>query len=213
MHEFTPWPKTKRLFRDIVVTEKIDGTNAAVHITAVPHDPPGELVVYPGEWVSPVVDGVRYVVSAQSRTRIISPGKTTDNYGFAAWVYEHVDELVRLLGEGIHFGEWWGRGIQRNYGMEGRRFSLFNTERYDHLNHDDAAMFGSSRVNTVPVLYSGTFSEADICRALADLKEFGSHAAPAFDNPEGVCVYHTQTRNVFKVTLDNNDAGKWEAAA
>ena len=32
-------------------------------------------------------------------------------------------------------------------------------------------------------------------------------------SPEGICVYHSQTRSVFKVTLDNNDKGKWEAAA
>lgn len=29
---FQPWPKTPRLFREIVVTEKIDGTNAQVFI-------------------------------------------------------------------------------------------------------------------------------------------------------------------------------------
>lgn len=32
--EFQPWPKIARLNRDIVITEKIDGTNAAVHINA-----------------------------------------------------------------------------------------------------------------------------------------------------------------------------------
>jgi hypothetical protein len=47
--------------------------------------------------------------------------------------------------------------------------------------------------------------------ALAKLQISGSVAAPGFMNPEGICVYHTQTRNVFKVTLDNQDAGKWEA--
>ncbi|MFD6361860.1 hypothetical protein ACFWFX_18710 [Streptomyces roseolus] len=34
-----------------------------------------------------------------------------------------------------------------------------------------------------------------------------------FMNPEGICICHTQTRQVMKVTLDHNDAGKWEAAA
>jgi hypothetical protein len=32
MAEFIAWPKTQRLFRDIIVSEKIDGTNAAIHI-------------------------------------------------------------------------------------------------------------------------------------------------------------------------------------
>lgn len=211
MHEFTEWPKTKRLFRDVVVTEKLDGTNSAIHISTVPYIP--AFGGFPPGSYSVIVDGVRYVVTAQSRKRIITPGKTTDNYGFAAWVYEHATEIVRLLGEGLHFGEWWGRGIQRNYGMEDRRFSLFNAERYDHLNHDDAAIFDGSRLSTVAVLYSGTFAEAAICQALTDLGDYGSVAAPGFMNPEGICIYHTQTRNVFKVTLDNNDAGKWEVAA
>ena len=35
MHEFVEWPKTKRLFRDIVVTEKLDGTNSAIHLTPI----------------------------------------------------------------------------------------------------------------------------------------------------------------------------------
>ncbi|MEU3986091.1 RNA ligase family protein [Streptomyces sp. NPDC026672] len=211
MHEFREWPKTPRLFRDIVVTEKIDGTNSAVHIS------PGYEVEYPSLFeLKPgevIVDGRLWHVTAQSRKRIITPGKTTDNYGFAAWVYKYAAELVRLLGEGIHFGEWWGHGIQRGYGMEDRRFSLFNTGRYDHLNHDDAAVFDGSRVNTVPVLYEGVFDQSHIHHALMSLKIHGSHAAPGFMNPEGICVYHTQTRGVFKVTLDNQDAGKWEAAA
>lgn len=45
------------------------------------------------------------------------------------------------------------------------------------------------------------------------LQDGGSVAAPGFLDPEGVCIYHTQTRSVMKVTLDNNDAGKWETAA
>ncbi|MEU1200134.1 RNA ligase family protein [Streptomyces sp. NPDC005813] len=224
MHEFVEWPKTKRLFRDIVVTEKLDGTNSAVHITAVPHDEPGEIVVYPGDWTSPVVDGVRYVVSAQSRKRIIYPGKTTDNYGFAAWVYDNAADLVRILGEGVHFGEWWGRGIQRGYGLDGKRFSLFNTDRWFKVDPDDPHGLDSmstraelsslaGKIGPVPVLYAGSFSEARILSSLSTLAETGSVAAPGFMNPEGVCVYHTQTRDVTKVTLDANDAGKWEAAA
>jgi hypothetical protein len=46
-----------------------------------------------------------------------------------------------------------------------------------------------------------------------EMATFGFAAAPGFMNPEGICIYHTQTRSVFKVTLDHNDAGKWEAVA
>ena len=79
--EFKGFPKMARLSREIIVTEKIDGTNAQVFITD---------------------DGD---VMAGSRTRWIYPGD--DNFGFAAWVQEHRDELL-TLGPGQHFGEWWG---------------------------------------------------------------------------------------------------------
>jgi hypothetical protein len=184
MTEFVPWPKTKRLFRDIVITEKLDGTNAAIH-----------------------VDSSGVAVAAQSRNRLITPA--ADNYGFARWVYENASALGSLLGPGVHFGEWWGRGIQRGYGLAERRFSLFNTAAHAELR----AVVEGVPVGPVPVLYEGMFSETRIRIELSKLRISGSVAAPGFRGPEGVCVFHTQTRNVFKVTLDANDAGKWEASA
>lgn len=180
--EFQGWPKTKRLFRDITISEKIDGTNAAVIVT----------------------DDGR--VAAQSRNRLITPDQ--DNYGFAGWVYENANELSGLLGPGRHFGEWWGQGIQRRYGMETKAFSLFNT----HVWRDLHTVIDGVPVQSVPVLYQGPFSEDEITYWLIHLRESGSIAAPFFVNPEGICIYHSQTRSVFKVTLDNQDRGKWEAA-
>jgi hypothetical protein len=195
--EFTPWPKTRRLFRDIIVSEKIDGTNAAIHITENP-----EL---PGT----------YAVQAQSRNRLIFPNVekmdgtvVRDNYGFAAWVAENAADLIELLGPGLHFGEWWGRGIQRGYDQSGRNFSLFNTDKHRHV----STLIGGVIVKPVPVLYRGTFSEDAIRRVLTELRDHGSWAAPGFERPEGICVWHSQTRQVSKVTLDNQDAGKWESA-
>ncbi|MGW6313806.1 RNA ligase family protein [Streptomyces sp. NPDC055099] len=205
-HEFTAWPKTPRLFRTIVVTEKLDGTNAAIHISAI-SDGAGWGDFPPNSW-SLVVDGTRYVLTAQSRSRIITPGKSNDNFGFAAWVYENATGLVRALGTGVHFGEWWGRGIQRGYGLTDRRFSLFNTDRHKDVN----VRLGDAIVEPAPVLYQGEMSETRIRVALAKLKLSGSVAAPGFTNAEGICVWHSQTRQVFKVTLDNADAGKWETA-
>lgn len=101
--EFKAFPKLQRLSGPAFVTEKIDGTNACVH-----------------------VDAETWVVTAQSRTRVITPGKN-DNFGFAAWVQSNYYALADLLGPGYHYGEWWGQGIQRGYGLKERRFSLFNT--------------------------------------------------------------------------------------
>ncbi|HLL34203.1 MAG TPA: RNA ligase family protein [Streptomyces sp.] len=205
------------------MTEKLDGTNSAIHLTPVADWEADLITSVPGDSSLHVVevDGVKWAVTAQSRRRIITPGKTTDNYGFAGWVYDNAADLVRILGEGLHFGEWWGRGIQRGYGLDGRVFSLFNTARwfetgedgYDSMSTRAELSALAGQIGAVPVIYQGTFSEARIHHALMSLKLHGSHAAPGFMNPEGVCVYHSQSRNVYKVTLDNNDAGKWEAAA
>lgn len=202
--EFTAWPKTPRLMRNITITEKIDGTNAAIGIVKVdPEDPKEEPII---DHVH--LDGEMFGIYAQSRTRLIKPGKSTDNYGFAGWVATHAAELVDLLGEGLHFGEWWGNGIQRNYGMAEKWFSLFNTDRY----HGFEERTGLN-ITAVPVLYQGLNDTKVIEDALTRLRTEGSVAAPGFMNPEGICVYQSASRTVSKVTLDKNDAGKWESAA
>jgi len=202
--EFTAWPKTPRLMRNITITEKIDGTNAAIGIVKVdPEDPKEEPII---DHVN--LDGEMFGIYAQSRTRLIKPGKSTDNYGFAVWVATHAAELVDLLGEGLHFGEWWGNGIQRNYGMTEKWFSLFNTDRY----HGFEERTGLN-ITAVPVLYQGPNDTHSIEDALNRLRTEGSVAAPGFMNPEGICVYQSASRTVSKVTLDKNDAGKWESAA
>jgi hypothetical protein len=189
--EFQAWPKTPRLFRSITVTEKIDGTNACVVFT-------------------PDGDG-GYVYAAQSRNRLITP--EADNAGFAAWVYENHAALFEKLGYGRHYGEWWGQKIGRKYDMAHRVFSLFNTDMWSVKVGDGFSYpIGGAVLTHVPVLYRGEFAECRIIAALKDLRENGSFAAPGFMNPEGLCVYHSQTRSVFKVTLDNQDRGKWEVA-
>lgn len=196
--EFLAWPKTPRLFRDIVVTEKIDGTNGCTIITE---------------------DGE---VGAQSRKRLLPMGprgmddgswQKQDNAGFAAWVSEHKECLVEVLGSGYHYGEWWGHGIQRGYGLQkgDRRFSLFNTERWGHF--EDPEQFPNiPGLGVVPVLYRGVNDTDEIHHTLTDLMEMGSAAVPGYMNPEGVIVYHSASRQCFKVTLDG-DGGKWRDVA
>lgn len=199
--EFTAWPKTSRFFRDIVITEKIDGTNAAVGIKIVESPEIGDdnVLAYTevgGDW---------HAVYAQSRNKLIKLGQ--DNAGFAGWVTAHAEELVTFLGEGLHFGEWWGSGIQRGYGLSKgeKHFSLFNTHRFSEI---EAVSDGL--VRCVPILYKGPMVEKEITHRLDLLQEIGSYASPGFMNPEGICIYHTSSGIVQKITLDNNDAGKWE---
>lgn len=201
-HEFQAWPKTARLFRDMTITEKIDGTNAAIVVSEVDRHDANTASAYLADY------DAYYTVAAQSRKRLITP--EADNFGFAAWVYANAADLVALLGTGLHFGEWWGSGIQRGYGLAAgeRRFSLFNTDRYEEVYRQ----VGGIWVEPVPVLYQGPFDTTAASCMLGRLAEYGSEAAPGFANAEGICVYHHASRQVLKATLDANDAGKWEGA-
>ena len=173
---FEPFPKMARLSRDIVITEKIDGTNAQVIITD---------------------DGQ---IGFASRTRLLSPEKGDDNMGFGVWGLANKDELLKL-GPGRHFGEWWGGKIQRGYGLKEKRFSLFNTGRWNAENTPSCCLI-------VPVLYSGLYSEAAIEGALETLRHMGSVAAPGFMDPEGIVIYHTAAGFAFKKTLKNDEKPK-----
>lgn len=190
---FFEFPKMGRLSREAIITEKIDGTNEQIYI---------------------MEDGKMLV---GSRTRWITPEE--DNFGFAAWAQAHRDELISL-GVGRHFGEWWGRGIQRNYGMKERRFSLFNVSRWCLAGETPARIpCGDPRIvkmqsvlppccSLVPILYRGIFT-TDACEiALKDLQVNGSKAAPGFMKPEGIVCFHSAANVGFKKTLENDDVPK-----
>ncbi len=179
--EFEAFPSISRLSRNCVVTEKLDGTNAQIFIPE-PHE----------------ADNYARKVMAGSRNRWIEPGD--DNFGFAAWVEKNHEELLKL-GPGTHYGEWWGAGIQRRYGLTEKRFTLFNTARWNVGNLP-------SIVSVVPVLYNGMFDTAKIDECLEKLRVEGSVAAPGFMGPEGIVIFHEHSRTLFKKTLDKNDAHK-----
>ena len=192
--DFQDFPKMARLSRDVIVTEKIDGTNAQICI---------------GE------DGSMKI---GSRTRWITPDD--DNFGFAAWAEAHRDELMGL-GPGRHFGEWWGQGIQRGYGLKERRFSLFNATRWaDHDQPLEVIPSNDPRnppkmqerppacCHVVPVLIRGLFLTEAIDACLSLLRERGSYAAPGFMKPEGVVIFHTAGNVGFKKTLEKDGVPK-----
>jgi hypothetical protein len=192
---FEPFPKLARLSRGCVVTEKLDGTNAQVYIVD-PETLEGEAYEATQDTAPlAIIDG-KYLY-AGSRTRTITPGKTTDNYGFAAWVCANAADLM-ALGEGRHFGEWYGKGIQRGYGLNERRFALFNTDRWQ-----DGRQPRPACCDVVPVLHQGEFSTSAIDNCMAHLKACGSTAVDGFMDPEGIVVYHAASRASFKKTFDD----------
>lgn len=165
--EFKPWPKITRFEnkRPPIFTEKIDGTNACVVI------------------------GDNGEFACQSRTRFITP--QDDNFGFARWAYEHQEELMKM-GPGHHFGEWWGLGIQRGYGLNEKRFSLFNTRRWGSHNPNTPTC-----VSVVPTLPIKSVEEVR-----SFLTENGSIAVPGWGKPEGAVMYEPDTDTCFKIILD-----------
>jgi len=186
--DFVEFPKIARYSREVIVTEKIDGTNAAVVI---------DLGV-PGEHALATIDGCH--VYAQSRTRFINTDQ--DNFGFAKWVQDNAPELVKL-GVGRHFGEWYGSGIQRNYGLTEKRFALFNTTRW---NYRDGKL--PKCVWMVPELFRGNRDFLNIEYIMDELAKVGSVAVPGFMRPEGIVIYHTAAGIGFKKTIEKDDSPK-----
>jgi hypothetical protein len=183
MDTFVPFPKIPRWSRDIIITEKIDGTNASI-----------------------CIDPLTNEFSAASRSRWIQPGN--DNFGFALWAKQNMEALMRL-GPGHHFGEWWGVGIQRGYQLSERRFSLFNVGRYTPEALAELNMGLSSPIfRAVPKLYEGPMSDLAIHSALDSLVTGGSFAVPGYMDPEGIVIFHTASGHLFKKTLKDDEGGK-----
>ena len=189
--EFREFASIPRLSREMIVTEKIDGTNGVVLVQE---------------------DGT---VVAGSRSRWIVP--LADNFGFAKWVEDHAAELRSGLGFGTHFGEWWGSGIQRGYGLTKgeKRWSLFNVGRWivreeDRTDAKQGVLPGCCSL--VPVLYRGLFDTAKVDECLALLSTSGSAVVPGFAKPEGVVVFHVSGNLMFKKTIEKDEERKGKSA-
>lgn len=209
--EFQAFPKMQRLYdssKGVSITEKGDGSNGGLHIQD------GELV------------------GVQSRKRLITP--EDDNFGFARWAYSNAEGLARVLGDGTHYGEWMGKGIQRGYGLDEKRFALFNAVRWlepvrdwvdgswvEHKVPDEFAQVPGLTV--VPELFRGSIEPKDplhpsddglddaVEYALTLLKAEGSRFNPGFDRPEGVVVFFIDSRTGFKVIPKGWEPGSKKA--
>jgi len=208
---FERFPSLTRFSHGWTITEKLDGTNAAVVIvhgsdrTAfdyVQNVPEADLAAGLGD----------HYVFAQSRSKLIWPGKSTDNHGFARFVQENAEEFVTKLGEGRHFGEWVGKGVnKRHYHLPGKTFALFNVNRWEGA---DLPPLTTTVPSIIKNAYLDNPGEAAI-EALNGLRIMGSHFGPrdgdgrGYSNPEGVVMYHAPSNTAFKKTFDYDEQGKW----
>jgi len=198
--EFRGFKKIARLSRDIIITEKIDGTSGLIYI-----DEKNNIFVGSrNQWL----------------WGSIEPDKMINNHGFGVWAHRNQDEL-RQLGKGYHYGEWWGKGIQRGYGLEEKRFSLFNVSRWCMWNETPKLISVDPKTNAekyqdkapqccyiVPVLYNGMFDMLAIGLCLERLALEGSVASPGFAPAEGIVIFHTHAGIMFKKTLVGDEKGK-----
>jgi hypothetical protein len=206
---FESFGKIPRWNRDIIITEKIDGTNAQIFVSEQ-----GNITLKSGREV-PFLVG--------SRNRWIFP--ESDNHGFAKWAYGNEKDVLSL-GPGRHFGEWFGQGIQRGYGLKEKKLIMFNVSRWNKDNLPQS-------IGVVPVLYQGPMfyytenaggnrlSQFDdsqnedgpiqhwaTAESLYMLKTCGSFAVPGYMKPEGIVIFHSASHHMYKITLENDSLPK-----
>ncbi|THV39662.1 RNA ligase family protein [Glycomyces buryatensis] len=203
--EHRKWPKTPRLTTPFVITEKLDGTNACVAISRL-GDRDGVSAAdldFPEHYGVTVAftHGACFAVRAASRTRWIAPGDR-DNFGFAGWVRENAEALT-VLGVGRHYGEWFGRGIQRGYGMSNRCFALFD-EKWRN-----ALPYGlPPNVGVVPRVATAAGHELTkrVAWALDHLDKDGSYVGAPGAVAEGVVVTSMNSNPIrFKALADEHE--------
>lgn len=212
-YTFKTYPKIPRLNKlGWTITEKIDGTNGLIRIVLLPdvlqiHDEYVYKDLTPVEALTAGAIAIvgPFAVFAGSRSRWLKPGKTTDNFGFAQWVYDNADQLVACLGEGSHYGEWWGLGIQRGYGQQKKWFTLFNPDRYPQVAEAGVQIKEGLLLGKVPVLSRGNTIDQLVYGIEQGklLLSYGSFIVPSFPKPEGFVV-QLQDR-LHKVILDGDE--------
>lgn len=175
MIEHVKFPKIGRYReQNVVVTEKIDGTNGLIYIDS---------------------ESSTFLVG--SRNRWITPDD--DNAGFARFAYDNREDLYSL-GDGFHYGEWWGQGIQRRYGMDRKVFSLFNHSRWEHAEDRPECC------DVVPLVFTGTAQDYD--QFFEKTVEGGTVSIAAakygvnFTQVEGFMVWFCNTKQYMKHIID-----------
>lgn len=180
--EFHKWPKTARADSPVVVTEKLDGTNAVIWVSE------DETEIAAGSrnrWLYTSKLGVEYLTTFG------------DNYGFGAWVHRHANMLKPRLGPGWHYGEWWGHGIARGYGLDHKIFTPFYP-----LDILPSTQQEGTEIRPLTVLYEGPMNHAEIQIVERSLKDHGSVAVEGYLYPEGIVIRFDHNGVRFKRVMD-----------
>lgn len=173
--DFVSFGKIPRLEMNslwMTITQKLHGTNAQIYIQD-------------------------NEIKAGSRNRWLTVGD--DNYGFAFFVESNKEELIAKLGNGRHFGEWCGPGINNGEGLSEKKFLLFNHWRWE-------GKYLPEQVGTIPKLYHGMVLNSAIERIMDELRSEGSQLVLGFMNPEGIVI---QIGECFYKKVFSPEDTKW----
>lgn len=185
-----------------VISEKIDGTNGLIQID------------YKYDW-----NGQRYddhLVQFGSRNRYITT--TDDNAGFANYFTPHIASICTLAESLINYGdndnpkqdwpiyiygEWFGKGIQRGYGLDEKYFMPFSSFYAEHM-----IKAGIPNIMMPNIMYTGKFSLEVVDNCMNRLTSGGFHTLITnYDYPEGVVIYFPKYNFRLKQTFEGS---KWE---
>ena len=171
MHQFKRLRRSA-LFRDVTISEKIDGTNAQVFVVA---EDRGRR--QPGRGLG---GSLRKRTTSVSRRG--SPIMLTSCASSA---------------QDVISAEWYGRGIQRRYGLQDRRFALFNS-------CTDGPRSARRAAAIVPVLTTRTMGADVVSECLETLRSGGSLARSGFHAPGGIVIYHHASGGMFRCCRTTN---------
>lgn len=190
---YPSFPSIERLENlHCVITEKIDGTNG--------------LIEY---WIDSNPNHFPYCqVRFGSRNRYITT--TDDNSGFANFFFSHKSRILEIIGnleepptQSIRiYGEWFGKGIQRGYGLDQKYFMPFSSFWAEKM-----IEAGIPNIKEPAILYTGKFIEAEVDHQMGILKFDGSHVVPGYRNPEGIVIYFSHYNFRLKQTFTGP---KWQ---
>ena len=168
-----------------IISEKIDGTNGLIEINET---------------------NVRF----GSRNRYVF--FNDDNAGFANFFRDYEarfkDAAKDIITDESYplriYGEWFGCGIQRNYGLKDKFFMPF------HLFYSKKLIeYQIPNIVTPNIMYAGKFSIEVVDACMQQLKLDGSGVVKNYKQPEGIVIFFPKYNFRLKETFDG---AKWKDA-
>jgi len=206
MAEFKRYPRIKRSLGlgNMLITEKIDGTNAMFVIEDKKLTLLGthrRQLLMIGD--PKLIEHYQHIPDLEYRESLMAEEPRRAHFGFVGWCEDHKEEL-ESIGDGVYYGEWVTpevKGCQR-YPYEGPpKLFLFCPQRWPEQRPQPACL------DLVPTLYRGPFNE-EMIQTVIDELDGDSVAFPGSDNPEGIIIELLQLKKLCKWTFGGN-THKW----